>query len=1174
MRRNWTACELVLFAALCGWGLGSAHAQSTNAGDVRGTVTDPTGAVIPDVTVTVLNLDTGVAKQFTTNHDGVFDTASILPGRYQVTFSKTGFDKLTRGPLTVEVGAVTVNGALKLGSENVEVTVNTDVPLLHTEGGDQTAVLEAKDMEQLPNVGGSNGPDWQNFMILLPGASGTYSGSSNQANPSNPGQEVATNGNMPFNNVLQDGASTTLPSSQNANPATFEDVEELQVSLSSFSAQYGVGGLIINQITKSGTNKFHGVAYEYFQNDWLNAYPYLFGAKATPKPKLRYHDFGGTFSGPVAIPHTGLRDRAFFFFGYDQIINNGESSGYNTIPTADVMAGNFNVAPAGQTPYLIYDPTTQTIAYDAKGNPYPVRKSFLQEYGVNAIPASMIDKVSAAFQQFYPTPSNHIPYGSFQTPQSISAAGVLNDNFYSSYSVPRPWKRYFGRLDYNITPNNRLTLSDTQGNELENGDNAVTACPIGCQIGDVDNNNAQVTDVWNISQRTINEARMGYTDQLNFFQDSGTGTGLPAKLGWKYSKADVLPAVQFLRNYPYAWIQPATNAQYKEFVFDPSDVVTMIRGKHIIHFGGEFAFYRDDATSWGNINAGTLQFSGAYTENWTVNPATGVASANQNSGEEYADFLLGYAANWSASVTPEYGARLKKPQMFVQDDIKLRPNLTLNVGVRYEISHGFNEVKGNATSFDPTITNPATNTPGAQWYAATHLNGRTSLQQDVFTTVLPRAGFSWMVHPNMTFRGGFGLYTYNYSLDNYGSGMGAAFGSSGGHGDQSNGIYPVTKFDGPGTLFPLGGGTSTPLPYTSASTSPTRFNGQGTNFNDYNTPVPKIYQWNLGIEQQVANNVAFTISYVASHGFNLTFPVNINAPSETNLSPSNTSTCGNGVASATCTEQFPIYLGIGGNLYQAISNYDSLQTTITKRLSNGFSASFNYVWSHMLDDQDSSGWGTHAGPQPLQHESTLQFNRAYLNYGPSNFDVRNQFKGYAVYDLPFGHGRAFLNKSWLADETIGGLQVSGTLIISSGNPFTVFANNSTYSGASQYPNYTGGTTIPQGGRTLAQWYNPTAFSDPGPGQFGNSGRNQLVGPGFYTVNLSALKAFDLPWERMRLSMRVDAANAFNHPAFGPPGGSLTGSHGPGTPYTSVSNGPITGVQIGGRNVQISARLAF
>lgn len=735
-------------------GANAALGQSTNSGDVRGTVTDRSGALVPDVSISVLNVDTGVEKVFTSNHDGVYDTSSIVAGRYTLTFTKVGFQTFVRGPITVEVGFTTVNAPMSVGSASDQVTVSTDVPLLHTEGGDQTVTLEAHDMDELPNVGGSNGPDWQNFMILLPGATGTYNSNSNQANAFNPGQEVSTNGNLPFSNVLQDGASTTLPSSQNANPATFEDVQELQVSLSSFSAQFGVGGLVINQITKGGTDRFHGVAYEYFQNDYLNAANYGFGKLQKPA-FLRYDDFGGTFSGPVALPFLHLKSKAFFFFGYDQIINNGVSSGFQTVPTAAIQSGNF----AGG--YAIYDPTTQKIAIDPGGNPYPVRQTFAAEYGNgNTIPANLIDKVSANFQKYYPTPTNHIPYGSFVASATPNAAGVTTNNFFSQYAVPRPWKRYFGRLDYDITSKNRLTLSDTQGNELENGDSAVAACPINCQIGDVDNNNAQITDVWNISPHFVNEARMGYTDQLNFFADPGTGQGVPAQLGWQFAKADVLPSVNFLRNYPYAWITPGTNAQYKEFVFDPSDVVTLIRGKHILHFGGEFAFYRDDTTNWGNINAGTLQFSGAYTEGWSTAACgktpkyAGQVCADTGTGEEYADFLLGYAANWSAAVVPEYGVRLKKPQMFIQDDYKIRPNLTVNLGVRYEISHGFNEIRGNEATFDPTVLNPATKTLGAYWYGETKANGRGSLQANVYTTVLPRVGFSWLVHPNTTFRGG------------------------------------------------------------------------------------------------------------------------------------------------------------------------------------------------------------------------------------------------------------------------------------------------------------------------------------------------------------------------------------------------------------------------------------
>lgn len=1157
MRFEWRWI-VPLLLVISGSGIGIA--QSTGSGDIRGTVTDNTGALIPGATITVVNVDTGVSKSFTTNQNGLFDTSSIVAGQYSVTFIKDGFDKLVRGPITVDVGFTTVNGQLQVGQVTQEVTVNTDVPLLNTETGDQSATFEANSMAELPQVGGANGQDWENFMILLPGATGCASCAQGS---SNPGQTASTNGNLPFANVLADGATTSLPASQNANPTVFEDIQELQVNLSSFSAQYGVGGMIMNQITKGGSKKFHGSAYDYVQNDAFNAAPYQFNS-GQPVPFQRYNDFGGTVSGPVA--YHSLRQKAFFFFGYDQIVNHTVSNGLQTVPTTAIRNGDFTGS------YTLYDPTTQVIQTDSKGNPYPVRKSFQEEYGSNAIPSSLIDAVSGKVQQFYPTGTNTV--GHFIN-GTLNSAGVDQNNWSYSDPQPRPWRRYFGRLDYDITPSNRLTMSDTQGDELENGSNQVTDCPIGCQVGDVDNNNAQITDVWNISSRTVNEARVGFTDQLNFFTDSSTGKGYPAQLGWQFGKENILPSVQFVRNYPYAWIQPATNASYKEFVFDPSDVVTMIRGKHILHFGGEYAFYRDDATPWGNINAGTLQFSGQYTEHWSLD-ANGVASPDTTTGEEYADFLLGYSQNWSASFTPEFGARLKKPQMFIQDDWKLRPNLTVNLGLRYEISHGFNETHGNEDSFDPTVKNND-GSLGAYWYASTHANGRTSAQADVYSTVLPRAGFSLALKNNMTLRGGVGLYSYNFSLDNFGGGIGGAVSSSGSFSDQSNGIYPATKFDGAGTLNPLGGGAKTALPYTSASTDPGRFNGQGAGFNDFHTPIPKIWQWNFGTERAFHTDYVLTASYVGSHGLNLTFPTDLNAVPENRLASNDTQ-----------FRPYQNFQGIGGNLYQAISNYNSLQTTVTKRMTHGVSLSFNYVWSKFLDDQDSSGWGGRGGPANYQHASSLTLNQASKNYGPSNFDVRNAFKGYAVYQLPIGKGKTFLNNSTLADEVLGGWEIAGTVIESTGNPFQVFGTNSTYAQAgSQYPNLVSGVRTAAANRNPRcvagsahgtggcsnAWINPAAFSDPANGTFGTLGRNSLYGPGLNVFNLSGHKEFSLPWESVKFQFRADATNAFNHASFSSPNVGLANPNGSGV-FSSANGQQFTGVTVGGRTLQLAGRLTF
>lgn len=1147
-RMQWLAPAflVLLGVAIC-------SAQSINSGDIRGTVTDTTGAVIPGATVSVHNVNTGVTKTITTDESGVYDTSSIVTGAYMVTFTRNGFEQIVRGPLTIEVGYTTVNAQLKVGSVSQQVVVNTNVPLLETESGTQSTTLNAKTMDRLPQTGGA---DWENFMILLPGATGTPNGSQGS---SNPGQEISVNGNLPYSNVLADGASTTLSHSQNANPAIFETVAELQISTSSFSAQYGTGGIIFNQISKGGTNHFHGSAYDYLQNDALNAAGYNFGG-TNQVPFLRYNNFGASIGGPI------LKDKMFFYFDYDQIVDHGSASNsFNTIPTTAVMGGDFSTST-----YQLYDPTTQTIAYDSQGNPYPVRKSFEQEYGCNCIPAGMIDTVAQKFQQWYPTPSNHIAGGNF-VPASAGSEGEPNNNFYSSLPQSTPYRRYFGRFDYQITSNNRLSMSDTQSDTPVIYPSSVTACPIGCESGDVDNNNAQITDVWSFSPRTINEARMGYTWQGNFFADLALGHGYASQLGWQFAKADDFPAIQFTRNYPYAWIEPSTNAIYKEHVFDPSDVVTMIRGKHILHFGGELLIYRDDSTAWGNTNAGTMQFSGQYTEQWTVDPATGVASPNTNSGLEYADFLLGLANTWNANVSPEYGARFKSPQMFIQDDYKVTPNLTLNLGVRYQINHGWNEIRGNESSFDPTVLNPATGTKGAYWYGTTKANGRSSLMADVYSTVLPRAGFSWLVRPNTTLRGGLGLYSYNWSLDNYGGnntsyGFGAVLGSSGSVSDQTNGITPIVQLDGAGNQY----GTTTPLPYSQGSTAPDNFNGQDVGYIEYHLPVPKIWQWNLQVQQELGTNLVAELAYVGSHGYNLAFPTDLNNVPATELSSSDNQ-----------NRPYPQYGNISGSTNNAISNYNSLQAEIKRRFASGVSYDFSYVWSHFLDDQDSSAWGSRGGPQDWQIADNPS-----ANYSNSNFDVRNAFKGFVVYELPFGQGRPFLNSNSFLNEAVGGWQVAGAVILLSGNPFTVYGTQNTYEtdgavfpnrnpGVSLYPSHRS-TRCQVGSGCPNEWYNPAAFVQPANGTFGDVRRNSLYGPGINQFNLSAGKTFFLPWEGMQFQIRADATNAFNHASFSPPSvTTLSGSNGAGTPYAYTSGQQqINGTTVGGRSVQLQGRFTF
>ncbi|MGA1996361.1 MAG: carboxypeptidase regulatory-like domain-containing protein, partial [Bryobacteraceae bacterium] len=311
----WPALARVLPVALliicvAGFGL----AQNTNSGDIRGTVTDATGAVVPGVSVTLLDTDTGVAKELVTNSVGLYDAVSILPGHYKITFSKAGFGKVVREGITLEIGAISVDAQLAVGAAQQQVEVTADAALLKTETAEQSSTIAAATMEALPNVT----PDWQNVVKMIPGATGTPAAGQGSGGTANPGVAMSINGTMPFySSYLADGASIRLPHSANiGDDQIFESIAEVQITTSAFTAQYGGGGDVFNLISKSGANQWHGSAYDYLQNDDLNARSFF----DTQKPRQRYNNYGGSVSGPI------IKNKMFFYFNVDRIANPSQST--------------------------------------------------------------------------------------------------------------------------------------------------------------------------------------------------------------------------------------------------------------------------------------------------------------------------------------------------------------------------------------------------------------------------------------------------------------------------------------------------------------------------------------------------------------------------------------------------------------------------------------------------------------------------------------------------------------------------------------------------------------------------------------------------------------------------------------------------------------------------------
>src|ERR1019366_4945746 len=517
----------------------SLPAQNRNSGEIRGTVTDSTGAVVPGVRVVVTNVDTGIVTTTVASGTGLYNMPTLEVGQYSIEFSREGFKKFVRQGITLHVESITVDAVLSVGSSTENVTVTADVPLIRTETSDQSAVFVEKTINELPNVGRG----WFDILGQLPGVS---PGGDQDAS----GQSVGVNGAAPWQeNFLVDGGVNTLPVSQNPGQQTpIDAIAEVDMTTSNFSAEYGSGVAVFNVITKSGTNKFHGSLYEFLQNNMFEARNY-FATSVTP---LHWNMYGGTIGGPIR------RDKAFFFFSYQTNPSTTSSPGYYTFPTAAMRAGDLS----DPSLPIIYDPATYNPATGAR-----------TAFPGNIIPANRFDPVAAKIQAYFPLPN--LP-------------GTGNNYYYVSHSTSSG-ADYNGKIDYNISAANHLSGSTmfSPGTSFSGG----PTCPLGggngCGNSPGMGTQAQITDTWTVSPKLINEARISFLRQYGVWSSPDQGQGRPAKIGLPGPVANTFPNIGIdgvgstsLAGGLYAVLG------FNSFMY--SDSVTWLKGKHAFKFGGEF----------------------------------------------------------------------------------------------------------------------------------------------------------------------------------------------------------------------------------------------------------------------------------------------------------------------------------------------------------------------------------------------------------------------------------------------------------------------------------------------------------------------------------------------------------------------------------------------------------
>jgi outer membrane receptor protein involved in Fe transport len=1093
----------------------AAAAQNANTGEIKGSVTDPSGALVPGVAVAIKNVETGVVTSATTNQSGLYDVPLLIPGNYTVTFTKSGFKELVRSGLSLQIETIEVSVALTVGAASQYIEVSADGPLVETETTEQHVDLSTVAINTAPIVG----TDWRaDLTQLIPGVN--TGGGAGEAN----GQAIGVNGTQSYNvNFLIDGSSATAPRDYNSSNfyMPIDSISEVSVNSSNAPAQYGNGLTSINVITKSGTNQFHGSAYEYVQNTSLNARGYY--NHSGPKSVEHWNNYGGSIGGPV------IKDKLFFFFNYQRNPSSVPTSGLYSYPTAAMEAGDF-YGMAGST----------GSAFNAQG-----------------ILQGTYDPVALKLQSYFPSASakgwiSGCPGPANVGPGVAQTCSAIN-NFVFNGTAPNTDTWYTGRADYNMSSKHRLSFTF---NYFPTITSYVPPDPLypndatSFDQGHTDNLTGQFTDVYMFSTTLLNEFRLGASRELDKYKPPSLGKNDPATIGLEPTYGTNAPANIF----PKITIDTDSDsgcfalgagcgengnidAVLGEGVYNVADVATLIHGKHTIKIGGEYDRLYQNYTNWGDLSSGNFEFNGGVT------------------GVPYADFLSGDVYGWYVYDYDATSAHTWATALFASDDYRITPHLTVNLGLRWQVLGGWG-VNGNKFGdYDPYLTNSASSQTGAILFGGQNdpnFGGKLStIENTDYKAFAPRVGVAWSPRDKWSVRASYGMFDAPRDSENFTDGaLGLGFNPHNvGFGGYNNGTYPFKLAVGPpaGTVvFP-----------TLQTLSP-----EIDNYSSYveyyprNIPTTFVQQLLFSVQHQFIGGILLDTSYVYTRGTNLNFSTNINQAPASAL----------GCTGYNCGNPNPLFNSIIAQIYDGWSNYNALQLRVQKRMSYGLNFQFNYAWSKSLDTGTGNGHGS--GVDIYQNAY-----KPSLNYGLSDFNAANTFVGQILYELPFGSGRQFALHGPL-DQIAGGWRVSTLFQWHSGVPFTPVIptsvadavdpglQSSLAAGSYLYPNVIGNPHVSN--PTIQEWFNPAAFTVPTNGTFGTSGRNTLVGPGFANVNFSVGKEFPLHWEGIKLAFRTDMYNVFNHTNYANPNADIGVS----------TAGTITGFVGNARIIQMGLHLTF